>query len=202
MRDTDTDTDIPADKIDLYLRVSALAEKGAPGERDQAARTLAKMRIRYPGIEFLAEERIAAEKRANRRTGGGEPRKPAGTPKEAFWSAYTRTFESVTKILADIDRMLGDVGETQEAIGAIDETLEVSCVTIRRKGTEKFRLLVDIDSDVLQDAIEILDEPRGLRTLADHIGRRISDSLVTAFAGEDDDEIDDDDDEIDDDDDE
>jgi len=195
----DTDTDIPADKIDLYLRVSALAEKGAPGEREQAARTLAKMRIRYPGIEFIAEEKIEAERRASRRT--GEPKKPAGTPKEAFWSAYTKTFESVSKILADIDRILGDLGGTQEAIAAIDETLEVRCVQAKVKGEEKFRLIVDLDSDVLTDAIDVLDgDKKALRAIADHIGRQIADALAESLSDEGDDDADDDDEDEDDDD--
>lgn len=195
----DTDTDIPADKIDLYLRVAALAEKGAPGEREQAARTLAKMRIRYPGIEFIAEEKIEAERRASRRT--GEPKKPAGTPKEAFWSAYTKTFESVSKILADIDRILGDLGGTQEAIAAIDETLEVRCVQAKVKGEEKFRLIVDLDSDVLTDAIDVLDgDKKALRAIADHIGRQIADALAESLSDEGDDDADDDDEDEDDDD--
>ncbi|MBU6287410.1 MAG: hypothetical protein KGS10_04505 [Chloroflexi bacterium] len=195
----DTDTDIPADKIDLYLRVAALAEKGAPGEREQAARTLAKMRIRYPGIEFIAEEKIKAERRASRRT--GEPKKPAGTPKEAFWSAYTKTFESVSKILADIDRLLGDLGGTQEAIAAIDETLEVRCVQAKVKGEEKFRLIVDLDSDVLTDAIDVLDgDKKALRAIAEHIGRQIADALAESLSDEGDDDADDDDEDEDDDD--
>ena len=185
----DTDTadssfdEIPTEKVDLYLRVSALAEKGEGNEKAQAERTLAKMRIRYPGIEFLAEQKIGEQRRADRR----EPKKPANAPKEAFWSAYTRTFESVSKILSDMERLWGEMGAFDDALEAIDQGIEASYRTIKIKGVERFRLILDIESDVLSDVLASVENSTDRRAIADHLGQKVADALAEAF-GEDEDE--------------
>lgn len=179
MPTTDTDDNIPVEKIELYLKVAALAEQGAPGEKEQAERTLAKLRLKYPGIEFLVDERMRAQKKTSRRA----PEPPPGAPKQAFWSAYTRTFESVSKILADITEILSDVNEESEAQAAIDDAMDVSGKTVKVRGSDKFRLIVDIDAAVLADVLQSLDDTQ-VERVARHIGGRISDALVDSFLGD------------------
>ena len=199
MRTDTADDEIPADKIDLYLRVAALAEKGAPGEREVAAKTLAKLRLRYPGIEFVAEERIEAERKAHRGSTAPPKTRPTGTPKEAFWSAYTRTFESVSKILSDISSMLDDVSDVTEATAAIDEALTAKTTIAKVRGVEQFRIILDIENDVLSDVLSTVDDDQTARAIADHIGRRLAEALAEAFGGGDDEDDDEDDEDEDDD---
>ena len=45
---------IPPEKIILYRKVRALAERGVPGERDNARGVLASLEARYPGIREAA----------------------------------------------------------------------------------------------------------------------------------------------------
>jgi hypothetical protein len=183
------DEAIPKDKVDLYLRVLALSEKGEPGEKDQAARTLAKLRLKYPGIEDLAEEALGAAKRANR----SEAKPPPGPgPKEAFWSTYTRTYESVTRILDEIHAVLSDVTARNEATDALDEVMDAQVKTVKVRGVEKFRLLLDLDAEVLADVLESIgDDENAVRAVTTHIGTRVAESLADVLLGatdEDDDE--------------
>lgn len=180
------DEAIPNDKVDLYIRVLALAEKGADGEREQAERTLAKLRLKYPGIEAQAEEQIRATKPSGGRAGG---KPPGPTPKESFWSAYTKTFESVTRILDEMSAILSDVKAQNEATEAIDDVLDASVKQVRVGGAEKFRLIIDLDADVLSDVLSSLEgDEKAIRAITDHIGKRVAESLSGAFLGDDEDD--------------
>lgn len=185
------DEAIPKDKVDLYIRVATLAEKGAPGEREQAERTLAKLRLKYPGIEDLAEDALKEARKASR----NEPKPPPGpSPKEAFWSAYTRTYESVTRILDEIHSVLSDVTARNEATDALDEGMEAQVKTVKVRGVEKFRLLLDLDSEILSDVLESLgDDEEGIRAIAAHVGQRVGESLADALLGDTDEDDEDDD---------
>ena len=41
---------IPKEKVEKYLKIKALAEQGAGGEKESARRLLAKMEVEFPGI--------------------------------------------------------------------------------------------------------------------------------------------------------
>jgi hypothetical protein len=51
-----------------YLKVKALADRGEPGERDNAARKVAQMEAENPGLKQAAEQFIRAQNRAEERS--------------------------------------------------------------------------------------------------------------------------------------
>ena len=59
--------------LNRYLKVKALAERGAHGEKEAAQRTLGKMEKRYPGIKEEAEELARSRASAHPSTSPAAP---------------------------------------------------------------------------------------------------------------------------------
>jgi len=71
-----------------YLKVKALADQGDPGERDNAARILRKMRADHPGVEKAAAAYLKGKEREEN---GGNPA-PSGVWPKANDPNTTRGF--------------------------------------------------------------------------------------------------------------
>lgn len=72
---------IPPEKIDLYRKVRALAERGVPGERDNARAILASLEAKYPGIRAAAD--VPPQGSGRPPTGGGNV--GGDFPWDDFW---------------------------------------------------------------------------------------------------------------------
>jgi hypothetical protein len=68
---------VPPEKIDLYRKVRALAERGAPGERNNARAVLVSLEQKYPDIRGAAEASPPPQGRA--------APGPSGDPWAALW---------------------------------------------------------------------------------------------------------------------
>lgn len=111
---------VPQSKVEKYIKVRALADRGVSGERDQAARTLYKLEQDFPGIRQEAARQVAAKtaKAANKtapppgaapHTGSG----PFGTPGEG-WPPGARNgnWENIFRYAKDVYQGFQEFAET------------------------------------------------------------------------------------------
>lgn len=83
---------VPEKDILRYLHVKALAEQGAPGERDNARRILAKLEKKHAGIAGAAS-RYQAEKTARAEQASNQHQTPPGVhPSSGSWQAPHNTY--------------------------------------------------------------------------------------------------------------
>lgn len=57
--------------VTKYIKIKALAERGASGERDNAGRILHRMESEYPGIRAAAESRLRSQETRGSSENGG-----------------------------------------------------------------------------------------------------------------------------------
>lgn len=181
---------IPPEKIAQYRNVAKLAEAGATdGERNAAERTLAKMRIKYPGIEDAAR---AAERREakNHRPG---PTSPSAAPAGSFWDAFKQVFRFTSDILAEAQAGL----ETATAAAALCEQLDDISDTVLKdvtvKGAPTVRMQIDMDAEVLRDILLARKGDASVSSaVAVHFGKRCEDAFADLMRAFDEDTDDDD----------
>ncbi len=168
---------VPADKVELYRKIKALAERaGTEGEEDQAERTLAAMRLKYDGIDDAAEAAERADARkgkdANWFTGA-----PAGAraPEGTLWDRAAGVFKGFDLFLNEIKASFDVAITANELCTAVDETGDIEMKEVVVKGEKMIRISAEWNIDDFADILDTIGDSELLRdTVAAHVGNEIA----------------------------
>lgn len=187
--------------LDKYLKVKALADKGATeGERAAAAGILAGLEEKYPGIREAAQR----HERANASTDYGTV-PPGANPFPGFPFAdlfggslggikltpddVIRVSEALRELFGGSDD--GDGGDAPDTLREIAKGVEVS---LKQSKKGDVSLYARLTPEELDDASDAIETPEHAAAFAAIIGARVADTLREALVASlfDDEEEDDD----------
>lgn len=166
--------------LDRYIKVKALAERGAAGEKEAAQRVLNKLETRYPGIKSEAETRHRSREAARPAT---RPVPPQGPPRRGAspFSGKSGNWEQIFRYAAGFYETVREVVEdvAEAYYGRVLAENEVEVSGSRRQGNLFIRVRVPV---------EIIGEVRALNGAQQAAFREVIhegvDTYIDALMGE------------------
>jgi hypothetical protein len=172
--------------LDKYLKVKALADKGATeGERAAAASILAGMEAKHPGIREAAERRA----RANASTDYGSV-PPGANPFPGFPFAdlfggslggIKLTPDDVLRVGEALRDLFGESDAGEDAPDTLREIAKGVEVNLKQSKKGEVSLYARLTADELEDASDAIETPEHAAAFAAIIGARVADTLREAL---------------------